>query len=91
MKLPIKKEHFDRIKTGEKRREYRDAHITFVCEETGERLTCKVLHVVMEKKKYKHIQKIIEEAPGCFDPEDPEVMIFTIEPIHERGEKDNAD
>lgn len=38
MKLPIKKEYFDKIKNGEKIIEYRDAHITFVCIETGETL-----------------------------------------------------
>ena len=38
MKLPIKKKYFDKIKSGEKRLEFRDAHITFVCEETGEQL-----------------------------------------------------
>ena len=38
MKLPIKKKYFDEIKLKKKRYEYRDAHITFVCEETGETL-----------------------------------------------------
>ncbi len=38
MKLPIKKKYFDEIKNGIKRVEYRDAHITFVCEETGEEI-----------------------------------------------------
>ena len=38
MKLPIKKKWFDMIKSGKKNFEFRDAHITFVCEETGETL-----------------------------------------------------
>ena len=38
MKLPIKKEYFDLIKNNEKTAEYRDAHITFICEESGEEL-----------------------------------------------------
>ena len=38
MKLPIKKKYFDLIKSGKKEFEYRDAHITFICEETGEQL-----------------------------------------------------
>jgi hypothetical protein len=38
MKLPIKKEYFDAIKKSKKDLEFRDAHITFVCEETGETL-----------------------------------------------------
>ena len=41
MKLSIKKEYFDQIKAGVKRLEYRDAHITFVCEETGDDLIWK--------------------------------------------------
>lgn len=38
MKLPIKKKYFDQIKSGEKTIDLRDAHITFVCVETGETL-----------------------------------------------------
>jgi len=45
MKLPIKKEYFDRIKSGEKNFELRDAHITFICEETGETLKKQVANV----------------------------------------------
>ena len=45
MKLPIKKKYFDEIKSGKKRLEYRDAHITFICEETGEKIMKKVYGV----------------------------------------------
>lgn len=45
MKLPIRKEYFDAIKEGNKHFEYRDAHITFVCEETGRALRKKVTGV----------------------------------------------
>jgi len=38
MKLLALKKYFDKIKAGEKKIDYRDAHITFVCEETGEEL-----------------------------------------------------
>ena len=38
MKLPIKKKYFDQIKARKKMVEIRDAHITFVCEKTGEEL-----------------------------------------------------
>ncbi|MCH8003926.1 MAG: hypothetical protein IH934_04830 [Nanoarchaeota archaeon] len=38
MKLLIKKKYFDQIKRNDKTIEYRDAHITFVCEETKEEL-----------------------------------------------------
>lgn len=43
MKLPIKKKFFDQIKSGNKELEFRDAHITFVCEETGEQLRKEVV------------------------------------------------
>ena len=38
MKLQIKKKYFDMIENGEKNVEFRDAHLTLVCEETGRRL-----------------------------------------------------
>lgn len=47
MKLPIRKEYFDMIKSGKKIYEYRDAHITFICEETGEQLRKEVEDVQM--------------------------------------------
>lgn len=49
MKLPIKKEDFDAIKLGNKPFEWRDAHITFVCEETGETLRKSIVHVALVK------------------------------------------
>lgn len=45
MKLPIKKKYFDEIKSGKKKFEYRDAHITFICEETSETLIKDVVDV----------------------------------------------
>ena len=48
MKLPIKRKYFNRIKSGEKDIEYRDAHITFVCEETGETLVCDIIEVALQ-------------------------------------------
>lgn len=50
MKLPIKKEWFDKIKSGEKKVEFRDAHITFVCEETGETITKEVYDAMVVRK-----------------------------------------
>ncbi len=50
MKLPIKKKYFDLIKSGKKTREYRDAHITFICEETGETLTKEITDVYLERR-----------------------------------------
>jgi len=49
MKLPIRKEYFDAIKSSIKRHEYRDAHITFVCEETGETISRSICDVELIK------------------------------------------
>lgn len=38
MRLRIKKKWFDKIRYDGKRLEFRDAHITFVCEETGKEM-----------------------------------------------------
>lgn len=50
MRLPIKKKYFDLIKSGEKDLEWRDAHITFVCEETGEKLRKEIVSALITKK-----------------------------------------
>ena len=57
MKLPIKKKYFDQIKYGSKWFEYRDAHITFVCEETGEQLRKEVdgVDLVDKPNEYKDV------------------------------------
>ena len=53
MKLPIKKRFFDQIKSGKKDLEWRDAHITFICEETREELRMDITGaIVTEKEKY---------------------------------------
>ncbi len=53
MKLPIKKKWFDKIKLGEKQIEWRDAHITFICEETGEKLRKEIKSCsLLRKGKY---------------------------------------
>ena len=52
MKLPIKKQYFDQIKQGEKLIEYRDAHITFVCEETKEEIRKDIDNVMLIQKRY---------------------------------------
>ena len=51
MKLPIKKEYFDAIKAGVKKKDFRDAHITFICPETGEVITKKIKRVEVIKKE----------------------------------------
>jgi len=50
MKLPIKKKYFDMIKAGDKNWEFRDSHITFVCEETGEMLCKDVNRVLLVRR-----------------------------------------
>ena len=60
MKLPIKKEYYDKIKSGEKQIEFRDAHITFVCEETGETLTKYVIGSSVIKN-HLHIPGVLED------------------------------
>lgn len=60
MKLPIKQKYLVEIKSGNKIFEYRDAHITFVCEETGEKVTKKVIGARYISKQsvpsqYRHI------------------------------------
>jgi hypothetical protein len=50
MKMLTLKKYFDRIKSGEKKIDYRDAHITFVCEETGETLKKDIKSVNIIKK-----------------------------------------
>lgn len=67
MKLPIKKEYFDQIKAGEKKVEYRDAHITFVCEETGETLKKKISYATTIP--YLWLDDDLKES-GLFEDED---------------------
>ncbi len=55
MKLTIKKKFFDMIKSGQKELEWRDAHITFVCEETKEKLRMEIEGAdIIEKGEYEH-------------------------------------
>jgi uncharacterized radical SAM superfamily protein len=61
MKLPIKKEYFDKIKSGEKEFEYRDAHITFICEETNERLMKQVIDVAMVERHSDLFPDVLED------------------------------
>jgi len=61
MKLPIKKEYFDKIVSGEKEIEFRDAHITFVCEETGETITKKVFSCNVELRPDNFHKDVLED------------------------------
>lgn len=68
MKLPIKKEYFDAIKDGSKIYEFRDAHITFVCESTGRAMRKNIVHIdLIDKTK----------IPDAYPPElfDDDILI----------------
>jgi hypothetical protein len=66
MKLITLKKYFDKIKNGEKKIDYRDAHITFVCEETGEELKKHVKAVSIINKS--ELSKELKESK-MFDDE----------------------
>lgn len=59
--MPIKKKWFDKIKSGKKDRDFRDSHITFVCEETGETLRAEIEKVgIMPRSK---VRKLLRSPP----------------------------
>lgn len=66
MKLLTRKKYFDRIKAGEKKIDYRDAHLTFVCEETGEKLTkyVKSVNIINKSELFDELKE-----SGYFDDE----------------------
>jgi len=77
MKLKINKKNFDFIKKGIKDFELRDAHITFICEETGRTTKKKVLSAeVISKSEY---PRTIRANKDCFDDKDTEVIVFNLE------------
>ena len=78
MKLPIKKEYFEELKKGDKTFELRDAHITFVCEETGETIRKEIQSVEIDTKEGWIIPG---EYPGCFDEGDNKIIIFKLKNI----------
>lgn len=69
MKLAITKKYFDQIKLGKKKLDYRDAHITFICEDTGETLRKQIIGV-----------KITPRPIGFYDDVlgDDEFITFTL-------------
>ncbi len=76
MKLPIKKKYFEMMLKGNLNLEHRDAHITYVCEETGREILAMV-------KKVSLIDR--ENAPqdlfksGILS--DDKIIEFAIEPV----------
>lgn len=74
MKLMIKKKYFDEIEAGNKNLEFRDAHITFVCEETNEQLKKKIVDVALASRnclpeKYKSLPFFKDDNVIVFDLE----------------------
>jgi len=68
MKLPIKKVYFDQIREGKKTVEYRDAHITFVCEETGETLRRDVTGSIVMPRSPEWFEDVLEDDNMiCFE------------------------
>jgi hypothetical protein len=67
MRLPVKKELFEQLKAGRRTIDYRDAHITFVCEETGETLVKQIDSVGMIETA--HVPQSIREVGDIFTDE----------------------
>lgn len=68
MKLGIKKEYFDAIEKGHKNFDWRDAHITFVCEETGKQLVKDIKDVKLIP--WDDLPESIKFKEGLFDGSD---------------------
>ena len=80
MELEIKHKYFEQIKSGKKDIEIRDAHITFISEETGESITKKVWSAGVGKKQAVLMFADIlteEEAKELFTDEN--LMYFVLE------------
>lgn len=74
MKLLTLKKYFDKIKDGEKKIDYRDAHLTFVCEETGEELKKDVKSVKIIEKA-----ELPDELKGSSLFDDERIIAFELE------------
>jgi hypothetical protein len=74
MKLLTLKKYFDKIKAGEKKIDYRDAHITFVCEETGETLKKDVKSASIINKT-----DLPDELKGTTLFDDEKIIAFELE------------
>jgi len=72
MKLPIKKKYFDLIKSGKKKQEYRDSHITFVCEETGEELRKEIIGSCF-------VSKLTAKRATKHEFDDQDIIVFYLE------------
>lgn len=74
MKLLSKKKYFDKIKAGEKKIDFRDAHLTFVCEETGEALKKNIISAKIIDRS--ELPDELKES-GYYD--DERIIAFDIE------------
>lgn len=76
MKLPVRHKYFEEIKAGRKTIDFRDAHITFVDEETEETLRKEITHV-----------DIIRRTPGLYPDvlKEEYVIRFFLEQNRERS------
>jgi len=71
MKLPIKKKYFDQIKSGKKKFELRDAHITFVCEKTGRTIRKNITDVSIDfRRNFSGYDDVLE---------DDKIIVFDLE------------
>jgi hypothetical protein len=50
MKLPLDIKYFKKMKENQKNKEFRDAHITFICNQTGENLRADVIGVELQSR-----------------------------------------
>jgi len=64
---PYQEKYFDQIMEGEKVTEFRDAHLTFICEETGEILRMNVENVFKMNTEDLNINP--EEKKDLFEDE----------------------
>lgn len=88
MKLPIKKEYFDAIQNGNKTLEFRDAHITFVCESTGRTMRREV--VSLDLIDIEDISDLLDTvSPGLF--EDKMLIKFELEDTKVSNRNDSVD
>ncbi len=77
MKLPIKKKFYDRIEKGNKQLEFRDAHLTFVCEETHREMTFDISSVSIQYK-VKLIDDLHVETDEIPFLNDDKIIVFSL-------------
>ncbi len=71
MKLLIKKKYFEQIKSGKKKFELRDAHITFVCIGSGEELRKDIIDVSIDfATNFPQFKEVLE---------DERIIVFDLE------------